>query len=105
MGDIAIRNEGKKAACQVWVRYPHAERAFRPYAELHFSFLETEPRLGGADAISCNAVVKGFGAEVREDYRLAKVISKWRHRTRRTWVRGTISVGFQAIMLLAMRVL
>ncbi|WP_246135850.1 ABC transporter ATP-binding protein [Mesorhizobium intechi] len=64
-----------------------------------------DTRLGGslADAISCNAVVKGFGAEVREDHRLAKVISKWRHRTLRTWVRGTVSAAFQGIMLLALR--
>ncbi|TIU76457.1 MAG: ABC transporter ATP-binding protein, partial [Mesorhizobium sp.] len=51
----------------------------------------------------CNSVVKGFGAEAREDYRLAKVISKWRHRTRRTWVRETVGGAFQGIMLLAMR--
>ncbi|WP_245493506.1 ABC transporter ATP-binding protein, partial [Mesorhizobium sp. M4B.F.Ca.ET.013.02.1.1] len=62
-------------------------------------------RLGGslADAISCNAVVKGFGTEVREDDRLAKIIAKWRHRTRRTWVRETINGTTQGITLLALR--
>ncbi|ESZ19963.1 ABC transporter ATP-binding protein [Mesorhizobium sp. L2C084A000] len=64
-----------------------------------------DSRLGGAlaDAISCNAVVKGFGAEVREDKRLAKFIAKWKHRTRRTWVRGTISSTIQGMTLVALR--
>ena len=50
-----------------------------------------DTKLGGAlaDAVSCNAVVKAFGAEAREDARFAKVVAKWRGRTRRTWVRGT----------------
>ncbi|RUU95184.1 ABC transporter ATP-binding protein, partial [Mesorhizobium sp. M1A.F.Ca.IN.020.03.2.1] len=64
-----------------------------------------DTRLGGslADAISCNAVVKSFGTEVREDDRLAKIIAKWRHRTRRTWVRETINGTTQGITLLALR--
>lgn len=51
-----------------------------------------DTRLGGAlaDAVSCNAVVKAFGAEIREDERLANIMTKWRHRTRRSWVRVTI---------------
>ncbi|MER9319699.1 ABC transporter ATP-binding protein/permease [Mesorhizobium sp. M0659] len=63
-----------------------------------------DTRLGGvlADAISCNAVVKGFGAEVREDERLATVIAKWRHRTRRTWAREAINGTTQGITLLAL---
>jgi ATP-binding cassette subfamily B protein len=54
-----------------------------------------DTRLGGtlADAVSCNAVVKAFGAETREESRLGKVFDKWRGRTRRTWVRGTYSSG------------
>src|SRR3954466_11205319 len=41
-----------------------------------------DPRVGGtlADALTCNAVVKSFGAEMREDTRLAQVISRWRAR-------------------------
>ncbi|RWO59884.1 MAG: ABC transporter ATP-binding protein [Mesorhizobium sp.] len=63
-----------------------------------------DTRLGGvlADAISCNAVVKGFGAEVREDERLATVVAKWRHRTRRTWSREAINGTTQGITLLAL---
>ncbi|WP_183459989.1 ABC transporter ATP-binding protein [Mesorhizobium huakuii] len=64
-----------------------------------------DTRLGGslADAVSCNAVVKGFGAEEREERRLAKVVAKWRARTRRTWVRGTINGTTQGALLLVMR--
>ncbi len=64
-----------------------------------------DTKLGGAlaDAVSCNAVVKGFGAEEREDRRLAGVVDKWRHRTRRTWVRGTWSGTAQGSTLLLLR--
>ena len=64
-----------------------------------------DTRMGGAlaDAISCNAVVKAFGAEVREDGRLAKVVNKWRGRTRRTWLIGTLNGFIQGFNLLVMR--
>ncbi len=64
-----------------------------------------DTRMGGAlaDAVGCNAVVKAFGAETREEARLARVIAKWRQRTRRTWVRGTINGGVQGTMLVAMQ--
>jgi ATP-binding cassette subfamily B protein len=64
-----------------------------------------DTRLGGAlaDAVSCNAVVKGFGAEVREEARLARVVAKWRLRTGRTWMRGTLNGTTQGAMLLLMR--
>lgn len=64
-----------------------------------------DTKLGGslADAVSCNMVVKGFGAESREDARLAKVLTKWRDRTARTWVRGTWNGTTQGTMLLLLR--
>ncbi|MBZ9864295.1 ABC transporter ATP-binding protein/permease [Mesorhizobium sp. CA15] len=64
-----------------------------------------DTRLGGslADAVSCNAVVKGFGAEAREEARLARVVAKWRLRTGRTWMRGTANGTTQGVLLLAMR--
>jgi len=64
-----------------------------------------DTRMGGAlaDAVSCNPVVKAFGAETREESRLARVIGKWRARTRRTWVRGTHNGGVQGLMLTAMQ--
>ncbi|KGD92330.1 multidrug ABC transporter ATPase [Achromobacter sp. RTa] len=64
-----------------------------------------DTRMGGAlaDAVSCNAVVKAFGAEEREETRLGRVVDKWRRRTRRTWIRGTLNGGIQAAMLVAMQ--
>ena len=64
-----------------------------------------DTRMGGAlaDAISCNPVVKAFGAETREEARLARVVDKWRLRTRRTWRRGTLNGGVQGFMLVAMQ--
>jgi ATP-binding cassette subfamily B protein len=64
-----------------------------------------DTRMGGAlaDAISCNAVVKGFGAEAREERRLKGVVDKWEHRTSRTWRRGTYSGMVQNGMLIVLR--
>jgi ATP-binding cassette, subfamily B, bacterial len=64
-----------------------------------------DTRMGGAlaDAVSCNAVVKAFGAEAREEARLERVIAKWRQRTRRTWQRGTTNGGVQGAMLALMQ--
>jgi ATP-binding cassette subfamily B protein len=64
-----------------------------------------DTRMGGAlaDAVSCNGVVKAFGAEEREEVLLSRVIGKWRHRTRRTWMRGTINGGVQGGMLVAIQ--
>src|SRR3984957_12008251 len=61
--------------------------------------------MGGAmaDAVTCNAVVKSFGAESREDSRLAAVMSKWRRRTLRHWIRGTQSGSMQQLVLLVLR--
>ncbi|MCF3946884.1 MULTISPECIES: ABC transporter ATP-binding protein [Acidiphilium] len=56
-----------------------------------------------ADAISCNAVVKGFAAESREDATLARVIGKWRRRTRRSWMRGTNVGTGQSAGLMVLR--
>jgi len=64
-----------------------------------------DTRVGGAlaDAISCNAVVKSFGAESREDAVLQRVLEKWSNRTLRTWVRGTTSGTIQGFALLLLR--
>ncbi|HZY68117.1 MAG TPA: ABC transporter ATP-binding protein, partial [Devosia sp.] len=64
-----------------------------------------DTRMGGAlaDAISCNAVVKGFGAEDREEERLGHVVGKWRSRTARTWNRGTLNGGVQGATLIVLR--
>jgi ATP-binding cassette subfamily B protein len=64
-----------------------------------------DTRIGGAmaDAITCNTVVKSFGAEAREDLRLARILGKWNHRTARTWVLATRSGQLQSTLLLALR--
>ncbi len=66
-----------------------------------------DTRLGGslADAITCNTAVKSFGAEGREDARLATVMNKWGWRTRRTWMYASHSGLAQMIALLALRTL
>lgn len=64
-----------------------------------------DTRLGGAlaDAISCNSVVKAFGAESREEERLRHVLAKWDSRTRRTWKRGTLNGTIQGFMMVSMQ--
>jgi ATP-binding cassette, subfamily B, bacterial len=64
-----------------------------------------DTKVGGAlaDAVSCNSVVKSFGAETREETRLARVIDKWRVRTDRTWNRGNLTGTIQGATLLLLR--
>ena len=64
-----------------------------------------DTKVGGtlADALSCNAVVKSFGAEAREDARLARVVSRWRGRVRRTWLRSNSTSTAQLLVLLCLR--
>jgi ATP-binding cassette, subfamily B, bacterial len=64
-----------------------------------------DTRMGGviADGLGANAVVKAFGAEEREDVRLARVVSKWSRRTRRTWMRHTWSGTGQNTLLWVVR--
>jgi ATP-binding cassette, subfamily B, bacterial len=64
-----------------------------------------DTKIGGtlADALTCNAVVKSFGAEAREDARLARVIGRWRTRVRRTWLRYNYTSTAQLAVLLCLR--
>src|SRR5690348_11564497 len=55
-----------------------------------------------ADALTCNAVVKSFGAEAREDARLSRVISRWRTRVNRTWLRYNATNAAQLLLLLCL---
>jgi ATP-binding cassette subfamily B protein len=65
-----------------------------------------DSRFGGAlaDAISCNAVVKAFGAETREDARLGRVLARWRARTYVTWTRATLTNVAQQGVLMVLRI-
>ncbi len=64
-----------------------------------------DTRVGGtlADALTCNAVVKSFGAEAREDVRLMRVIDRWRSRVNRTWHRYNYTNAAQLAVLLCLR--
>ena len=64
-----------------------------------------DTKVGGtlADALTCNAVVKSFGAEQREDARLTRVIDRWRKRVRRTWLRYNYTSTAQLAVLLGLR--
>ena len=64
-----------------------------------------DTRVGGtlADALTCNAVVKSFGAEAREDARLGRVIDRWRRRVNRTWLRYNHANAAQLLVLLCLR--
>jgi ATP-binding cassette subfamily B protein len=65
-----------------------------------------DSRLGGAlaDAVSCNPVVKAFGAETREDARFGRVLARWRSRTWVTWNRHTLTGILQQGILMVLRV-
>ncbi len=65
-----------------------------------------DTRLGGtlADAVGANAVVKAFGAEPREDARTARILRRWRDRTRATWLRATWSGTAQTAAMLLLRI-
>ncbi|WP_131116198.1 ABC transporter ATP-binding protein [Lichenihabitans psoromatis] len=79
-----------------------ATRYIAPAARLSNA---VDTRLGGtlADALGCNAVVKAFGAEAREDSRFTSIVAKWIKRTRRTWVRHTASGTLQLALLWIVR--
>src|ERR1700693_5995815 len=64
-----------------------------------------DTRVGGtlADALTCNAVVKSLAAEAREDARLARVVSRWSRRVRRTWLRYNNTAMAQLFVLLCLR--
>ncbi|HEY9345146.1 MAG TPA: ABC transporter transmembrane domain-containing protein, partial [Inquilinus sp.] len=65
---------------------------------------EMDSKLGGnlADSIGCNAVVKTFGAERREDGFIARTVEIWRQRTIRTWHRGTNSGTTQNLLMVGL---
>ena len=64
-----------------------------------------DTKVGGtlADALTCNTVVKSFGAEIREDTRFSRVVGRWRRRVRRTWVRYNYTSAAQLTVLLCLR--
>jgi ATP-binding cassette subfamily B protein len=63
-----------------------------------------DSRIGGAlaDAISSNPTVKGFGAEAREEARIALVTRDWRRATLKSWNRGTVAWLIQNLVMAAL---
>jgi ATP-binding cassette subfamily B protein len=64
---------------------------------------DTRVSAGLADAVTCNATVRAFGAEAREEARLDVLLRKWRQRTRRTWMRGVGSFSLQSLALVGLQ--
>jgi ATP-binding cassette subfamily B protein len=64
-----------------------------------------DSRIGGAlaDSISSNPTVKSFGAEAREEARIAVVTTDWRRATIRTWNRYLDVWLIQNLMLTALQ--
>ncbi|MCB9994376.1 MAG: ABC transporter ATP-binding protein [Hyphomicrobiaceae bacterium] len=64
-----------------------------------------DTRVGGvlADSVSCNAVVKSFAGEEREQVFVAKTMSKWTKRTMRTWLRHNHTFVIQSMAMWAFR--
>ena len=100
MGAIVAASSVGYIAISVWLSLYYVA----PAARLSNA---QDTRIGAAmaDSITCNAVVKSFGAEKREDYRLAKVLDKWHSRTSRTWFRATRNGSMQTLLLQGLRTL
>ncbi|MBS7545700.1 ABC transporter ATP-binding protein [Ancylobacter oerskovii] len=79
-----------------------ATRVVAPAARLSNAW---DTRIGGllADTLGANQVVKAFGAEAREDARLAIVVARWRRRVRRTWMLATWSASGEFALLWVVR--
>lgn len=65
---------------------------------------DADTELGGvlADAVTCNMVVKSFGAEVREDAVIFDVTGRWRVRARTSWMRSMDAGAIQSLMIILM---
>jgi ATP-binding cassette subfamily B protein len=67
-------------------------------------FNKNDTKLGAvlADSITCNSVVKAFGAEGREERAVANMADEWATTAKRSWNREVNSGGLQSIMLVLM---
>ena len=63
---------------------------------------EADTEMGGAlaDAVTCNATIKAFGAEAREDDLFGGVSENWRVRARTAWLRSMDAGALQSLLLL-----
>lgn len=99
MGLVLALMVGLFACISIWL----ALRYVAPTARVSN---EWDSRMGAVlgDAVTCNAVVKSFGAEEREEGYLHSVARTWADKTYYSWYRGTNSANFQASYTLLMRV-
>lgn len=99
MGLVLALMVGLFACISIWL----ALRYVAPTARVSN---EWDSRMGAVlgDAVTCNAVVKSFGAEEREEGHLHSVARTWADKTYYSWYRGTNSANFQASYTLLMRV-
>ncbi len=65
---------------------------------------DADTRMGGvlADSITCNSVVKTFGAETREDRLLHDVSSHWQRCACAAWTRSMDPVAVPSVLIIAM---
>lgn len=65
---------------------------------------EADTEMGGAlaDSVTCNPVVKAFGAEAREDDRLHGVTWTWRRRARAAWTRSMDAGAAQSVAIICL---
>lgn len=70
-------------------------------APINREWVRQDTKLGGtlADSITCNAVVKTFGSERREDERLASETKVWQGKALRSWNRFVGTDMVQSIVL------
>ena len=65
---------------------------------------DADTEVGGAlaDAITCNAVIKSFGAEIREENQINQTVFGWRKLARRAWTRSMDAGAVQSVMIVLM---
>ena len=64
------------------------------------AFIAKDSKMGGglADAITCNAVVKAFGAEAREEATFRQLMGDWRDGAKKSWGRQIDAVLVQSVL-------
>lgn len=64
---------------------------------------DTELGASVADSVTCNSVVKAFGAEWRESWKVYETVTNWRGKARRAWLRGEDLRLIQSIVVQGMK--
>ncbi|WP_428481382.1 ABC transporter ATP-binding protein [Pyruvatibacter mobilis] len=92
---------GVLIALHLGVGYWLASTVMAPANGRHMA---ADSRIGAvmSDAISCNAVVKSFGAEARENRLFERVVRDWSGKAQFSWVRAENCVMFQVAMQILM---